>query len=99
MSKKILFMIWLKWLSVKLVKINHFILDYTYDFLWPDRYTAQMVISFGMELNGFLCRAGVKQIVSMQDSVIGGDVVSNTNYQSSDAEVIKAAMGWSSCFN
>lgn len=35
---------------------------------------------------------GVKQIVSMQDSVIGGDVVSNTNYQSSDAEVIKAAM-------
>jgi hypothetical protein len=33
-----------------------------------------------------------KQTVDMQDSVIGGDVVSNTNIQSSDAEVIKAAM-------
>lgn len=35
---------------------------------------------------------GIKQIVNMQDSVIGGDVVSNTNIHSSDAEVIKAAM-------
>lgn len=33
-----------------------------------------------------------KQTVNMKDSVIGGDVVSNTNIQSSDAEVIKAAM-------
>ena len=33
-----------------------------------------------------------KLTVNMQDSVIGGDVVSNTNIQSSDAEVIKAAM-------
>jgi hypothetical protein len=33
-----------------------------------------------------------KPTVNMQDSVIGGDVVSNTNIQSSDAEVIKAAM-------
>jgi len=33
-----------------------------------------------------------KQTVDMQDSVIGGDVVSNTIIQSSDAEVIKVAM-------
>ena len=33
-----------------------------------------------------------KQTVDMQDSVISGDVVSNTNIQSSDAEVIKVAM-------
>jgi hypothetical protein len=33
-----------------------------------------------------------KQAVDMQNSVIGGDVVSNTNIQSSDAEVIKVAM-------
>ena len=36
--------------------------------------------------------SGIKQTVDMQDSVIGGDVVSNTNIQTSDAEVIKAAM-------
>jgi hypothetical protein len=33
-----------------------------------------------------------EQQVNMQDSVVGGDVVSNTNIQSSDADVIKAAM-------
>jgi hypothetical protein len=33
-----------------------------------------------------------EQKVNMQDSVVGGDVVSNTNIQSSDADVIKAAM-------
>lgn len=36
--------------------------------------------------------SGIKPPVNMQDSVIGGDVVSNTNIQASDAEVIKAAM-------
>ena len=36
--------------------------------------------------------SGINQTVNMQDSVIGGDVVSNTNIQASDAEVIKAAM-------
>jgi len=33
-----------------------------------------------------------EQQLNMQDSVVAGDVVSNTNIQSSDADVIKAAM-------